>query len=172
MDYKKKWYQFFTPYVMYFCGMLANLWVPGKVGKQILYILAIQPSLLIICVGPGAFCSKEKAVLNIKESVQVASKTMVIYIVDIMLAMAYLNQMLTFNICLWLSVACGISVFLINYEKFSHFSEKRSAQAWLYIAAILIAIYPLGINYYPLATSLFSDVFLTYSFLLSLPTVV
>lgn len=169
---RKKWYQFLTPYVMYFCGILANLWVPGKVGKQLLYILAIQPSLLIICMSPGAFCSKEKTVLNIKESVQVASKTMFIYIVNIMLAMAYLNQLLTFTVCLWLSIFCGILVLLVNYKKFSHFSKKRSAKVWLYLATVLIVIYPLGINYYPLATSLFSDGFLAYSFLLSSPTVV
>ena len=165
------WYRLCIPYVMYVCGIVANLWMPGKIGKQIECILVIQPVLLILCMAPGAFQNAEKTVFDCSEEEKtlVAYRTTDIYLACILMAIGYLKKVITWKICLSLSIVCGISAFIINIKKLSKFGKRRYLQAWLYITTIIVVIYPLGINYYPLATSLFSDCVLMYSFLLSMP---
>ena len=168
---KNVWYRLCIPYVMCICGIVANLWMPGEIGKQIECIFAIQPVLLMLCMVPGAFQNAEIPVFDYSEETKtfVAYRTTDIYLACILMAFGYLKKVITWKTCLSLSIICGILAFIINIKKLSKFDKRRYLQAWLYITAIIVVIYPLGINYYPLATSLFSDGVLMYSFLLSTP---
>lgn len=54
----------------------------------------------------------------------------------------------------------------VTFQRRKNFSSTRSLKVWMLLSVFVSVIYPLGINKYPLATSLLSDGFLAFGTLL------